>query len=135
MPNRRSFFKVLLGVPVVGGLLYKTSLANKPEKEYFINQFYVAGFQFYYGPELIGKMKVGQELVLRAEPENPHDHYAVELWLGEYKIGHVPRTENKHISRLLRQNFPMVSRIKAIYPDQPTWEQVEIAVWIKNKYE
>jgi len=132
MPNRRSFFKILLGLPVVGGVLYKTALAKSTEKDYFINQFFIAGFQFYAGPEIISQMRPKDVLTLRAEPENPHDHFAVELLYGDIKIGHIPRTENKHISRLLKQNFPMVCRIKMIYPDRPTWEQVEAAVWIRS---
>ncbi|OVE79217.1 hypothetical protein BVY01_03100 [bacterium I07] len=105
-------------------------VAKSKSKEYFVNYFFVAGFQFYDGPKIIARMKVNDEIRLHAEPNNPHDHYAVELYYNDKMIGHIPRSENKYISRLLRQDLNMVCRIQDIRPEAPTWEQVRVSACI-----
>jgi hypothetical protein len=134
MDSRRYFLKKLIGIPIVGVFFTKKAVAASKKDEYFINQFYVAGFQFYEGPGILGEMNVGDELSMKAAPDNPHDHYAVELYFKNSKIGHIPRTDNKHISRLLRQEFPMICRIKNIQANEPTWQQLKVAVWIINEH-
>ena len=133
MDNRRYFLKKLLGFPLVGGFLTRKTISASKKREYFINEFYAAGFQFYEGPEVLRRMNVGDNLQLRAEPENPYDRFAVELLYNDVKIGHVPRTDNKHISRLLRQGFPMLCRIVELKPDEVTWKQVKVGIWILNE--
>jgi len=77
--------------------------AASPGPSYVLNRFSVAGFQFYHGPKLLGCMEPGDALQLCAEPENPYDEFAVRiLWKGGM-LGYVPRSDNRHISRLLQQ--------------------------------
>ena len=130
MADRRFFLKKLLGVPIFGSILFKKVVDQKIEKEYFFDQYFVAGFQYHNGPELLDYMKIGHEISMRAEPKNPYDHYAVELSYDNKKIGYIPRKDNKHISRFLRQDCPLICRIIKIQPDEPTWELLQVAIWI-----
>ena len=66
-----------------------------------MNTFSVAGFQYYQGWEIIHDIREGETVALVPEPDNPHDWYAVEMFKDGVKLGYVPRTDNKHISRLL----------------------------------
>lgn len=102
--------------------------AAAPGTSYVLNRFSVAGFQFYDGLGLTGVMKPGDALQLCAEPENPYDEFAVRiLWKGGM-LGHVPRSDNRHISRLLQQGAPVTGRIIQIRPQAPAWKQLKVEV-------
>ena len=57
----------------------------------------VAGFGFYDGPELIKLMKLGDELSMIPNSDNLYDEYAVELHWKDNLVGHIPRSDNRHI--------------------------------------
>ncbi len=51
----------------------------------------------------------GVELVLRLEPENKHDRNAIGLYLGDDRVGYVPRTQNQIIGNLIKADVPLVA--------------------------
>lgn len=108
----------------------KKLFAKLEKREFLLNKFYIAGFQYYEGPSLAGRFHTGTPLSLRAEPENPYDPFAVEILLGRTKLGYVPRTDNKHISRLLVQNARLTCRVAEVDPDERTWRMVRVEVWM-----
>lgn len=120
--TRRGFFKALALVAIPS-----TGLAHNPPS-YTLNRFYIAGLQYYKGLQILTHMRPGDTLTLRAEPDNIHDHYAVLIHGYGHKLGYVPRTDNRHISRLLRQNAPVSCRISAVHPAAPTWQAVRVEV-------
>lgn len=93
-----------------------------------LNRFHIAGFRYYLGQQLVHRLRVGDELTLVAEPDNPYDANAVEIYWGDAKLGYVPRNENATISRLLPQEAPLLCRIVAVDPDAVPWEMVEVEV-------
>ncbi len=62
---------------------------------------HIAGFTYYDGLEVIDQLTLGTVVVLKSEPENPHDPYAVAVYFGETKLGYVPQAKNSYISQLL----------------------------------
>mgnify|MGYP001158207209 FL=1 len=98
------------------------------KKRYLLNKFSVAGFVFYDGPELIKSMEPGDELVMKPEPENIEDEYAVELYYKDTMIGHIPRSDNRHIFRLLNQGQDLVCTIRQVNPDEETWQMCKVKV-------
>lgn len=44
-------------------------------------------------------------LMLKAEPNNKHDEYAVAVYFGDNKVGYLPRRDNKEISLLLQSGW------------------------------
>ena len=104
-------------------------LFAKPEnRELLLNKFYIAGFQYYDGPDLAGRFHTGMPLTLRAEPTNPYDPFAVEILHGKTKLGYIPRTDNKHISRLLDQGAGLACRVVEANPLESTWRMVRVEV-------
>ena len=54
----------------------------------------LAGFRYHAAAEVWQELRVGDQLELRREPDNPHDANAVSVgWRGR-KLGYVPRREN-----------------------------------------
>ncbi|MHB2149850.1 HIRAN domain-containing protein [Calditrichota bacterium LG25] len=133
MTTRRDLLKRILALPLVGAALSKTLIAGVKEKEIFINQFSVAGFRFYEGEALLPQMKTGQVLQLQLDPENEYDKYAVKIFYKGRHIGFVPRSDNKHICRLLRQKVKLICRIAEIRLDEVPWQQLAVKVWIVTK--
>jgi len=122
---RRSFLKTLLLLLPAG--LSRTAVAA-PQRHYRLNRFSVAGFQYYAGPRLVGRMAAGTALELVAEPDNPHDHYAVRIdWRG-HKLGYVPRSDNHHLSRLLRQGATLNARVLKVDPQAAPWQMLKVEV-------
>ena len=58
------------------------------------SDFHIAGFTYYDGVDVFEKLKIGKELLLKAEPENRYDPEAVAIYYQDKKIGFVPRSEN-----------------------------------------
>ena len=48
--------------------------------------------------------------------------------LGDLKLGYVPRSDNRHLSRLLRQGAALECRIIAVQPKEAPWRGVRVAV-------
>jgi hypothetical protein len=70
----------------------------------------------------------GGQLDLKAEPSNPHDPFAVEIYRGKAKLGYVPRSDNEHISRLPQQGAELECRVVEIDPAVGVWNMVRVQV-------
>ncbi len=131
MPSRREFLQQIPALPILGVLgIREMSAKARQGREVLINQFSIAGFQYYKGPAMLPLMKVGERVSLEAEPTNAHDAFAVKIFYRGRHIGYVPRSDNRHISRLLRNRVPLIGHIAGIQPDAPTWQQVQVRVWL-----
>jgi hypothetical protein len=76
------------------------------------------------------RIQAGDPLRLVAEPTNPHDEFAVEIWRGEHQLGYVPRSDNRHLSRLLRQGATLAGEVWEADPDATVWEMVRARVYL-----
>lgn len=81
------------------------------------------------------KLSPGCPLILLVEPDNPHDPFAVSIYFGETKLGYVPRSDNKHISRLLDQEAILECRVVEINPDAWVWNMVRVEVWMVGYFQ
>ena len=125
--SRKTFLMYLLQFPIFGGIanyLYDF----KPQQHYLLNKFSVAGFFFYEGPTLLETMKLGDTLTMKPNAENFEDEYAVQLHFKDTMIGHIPRSDNKHIFRLIDQGKELVCTIRKIDPDAETWQMCKVKV-------
>ena len=125
--SRKTFLMYLLQFPFVAGFA-KYLYGFEPKKHYLLNKFSVAGFYFYEGTNLLEKMKPGDTLKMKPNAENIEDEYAVELHFKDTMIGHIPRSDNKHIFRLLDQGKELVCTIRKIDPDAETWQMCKVKV-------
>jgi len=125
--SRKTFLIYLLQLPLFGGIA-KYLYGFKPQQRYLLNKFSVAGFYFYKGTELVESIKTGETLTMNLKPTNPHDKYAVELYYKEQMIGHIPRSDNKPIFRLIEQGKELVCTIREIDPDVEAWRMCKVKV-------
>ena len=125
--SRKTFLIYLLQLPLFSG--FAKYLYNfKPEQHYLLNKFSVAGFFFYEGRTLLEKMKPGDTLTMKPNAENIEDEYAVQLHFKDTMIGHIPRSDNKHIFRLIQQGKDLVCTIREMDPDAETWQMCKVKV-------
>ncbi len=90
----------------------------------------LAGFQYHAGKRLWPQMRVGDALVLRREPDNPHDAKAVRVeWRG-HMIGYVPRRENSDVARLLDRGQVLDARIVRLSDVRDPWSRVRFEILI-----
>ena len=62
----------------------------------------VAGFSHWNGFTVLGKLRPGSKLRLKAEFDNPYDPNAVAVYYKKTKIGFVPRRQNYLVAQLIR---------------------------------
>jgi hypothetical protein len=95
---------------------------------------HVAGFSHWYGAEVLSEMRPGDELALKAQPDNPYDPHAVEVYYQDAKIGYVPSGDNGVIAQLLFFGHDDVfsARVSAIRPDQHPEQQVLMTIFITD---
>jgi hypothetical protein len=127
--TRRKFLSFLLATPLAG-LLPKKVAAQHEQQKVLINKFTVAGFQYYKGPKIIGSVRPGDTLELAAEPQNRHDEFAVQILYREKKIGYVPRSDNRHISRLLQEKVRLECTVAEAHPGLQPWEMLQVEVFL-----
>jgi hypothetical protein len=102
--------------------------------DYELERFFIAGFQYHDGPELVEELEAGTELVLIHEKDNPHDPRAVAFHFGSSHLGYIPRQRNRTIAALLDQGAPLRARITQVDPDAGPWHAVEVAVFVTANY-
>ena len=83
---------------------------NRPVKKVHLTNFHIAGFSYWDGPEAFDQLKVGTRLDLVREPDNQFDPYAVAVYLGDFKLGFIPRGENHDISKYLDMGLDDISK-------------------------
>ena len=129
MNTRRAFLGFLAKAPLVPAAVLAARPAQaaiSPEREVLMNDFAIAGFRYYDGATELPRLTVGAKLTLRAEPGNPHDDFAVEIFHGEAKLGYVPRFGNRHISRLLQAAVPLACEVERVDTEAPPWEAIAV---------
>lgn len=125
--SRRGFFGALTALPFALG---QPTQARPTVVKTMVNRFPVAGFQYYQGESVINHLCRGDALTLRAEPTNPYDYYAVEIYADRVKLGYVPRTDNKHLSRMLRDGLTLVCEVDEATPDGSSWDALRVKVFM-----
>lgn len=131
--NRIDFLKqVLLG----GALLFvpKHSSENEPKatREIRLSSPYIAGFQYYKSLELDQMLKENDSLILKREPLNNYDCYAIEVFSGSNKLGYLPREENKVIARMMDQGMTVKAKIIKIKPEEHPYRRVKAEVFYES---
>lgn len=112
--------------------MYKTLIMEdqkKNNRKHYLFNCFVAGVQYYDALEAWAELSVGTELHLEPEPDNRYDRHAVKLMLGDKQIGYIPRSENRHMAKLLNAGWePYDVRIQSIFNERDMAERIEICV-------
>lgn len=99
-----------------------------------IDTFYIAGFQFWDGAEVLGDLKPGMRLELSPEPDNPYDAEAVALRLHGAKLGFIPSDKNAAVSLALFYGHADLYEVvvQQVAPERSPWHQVRVALRIRD---
>jgi hypothetical protein len=90
----------------------------------------LAGFRHYAGETLWQEMKVGDELTLVREPDNPHDSNAVRVEWHGHKLGYLPRAENRAVAAEMDRGAPVAARIAALVQDRNPWKRLRVDIHV-----
>lgn len=91
----------------------------------------LAGWRYYSGPELWSELRVGDELELTREPENPYDANAIAVsWRGR-KLGYLPRRENAALAWGLDRGERLHARIRRLGDSPNRSRRLEIEVFVE----
>ncbi len=106
-------------------------LTPKTQATLLIQSSPLAGSQFHELPDIIDRIRVGDALTLRRQPDNPHDPNAIQvLWQG-HMLGYVPRRENKTVARAMDRDEPLVARVVSLRPDESPWRRLRFEIGIR----
>lgn len=77
---------------------------HKTIKEHLAH-FDIAGFTYYDGTDAFENLKIGTKLQLKIDYDNKFDARAIAIYHNDFKLGYVPRSENRIIYKLLKISF------------------------------
>lgn len=100
-----------------------------------IADFNVAGMRYWDGALVLDELKVGANLTMVVENDNPHDPDAVALYWGNAKLGYIPQESNWFPAQLLRfgHNDVLECRILKVDKEADTWKQVRVGIYVTDK--
>lgn len=100
-----------------------------------ITDFNVAGMRYWDGALVLDELKVGANLTMIVEENNPHDPDAVALYWENTKIGYIPKDSNWLPAQLLRfgHNDVLECRILKVNTEADTWKQVQAGIYVTDK--
>jgi hypothetical protein len=115
--SRRS----ILRSPAIGTALV-TALVTAPKpalpktrREIELLRAFVAGTAYYDAERALPGLREGERLVLRRQPDNPHDAKAIEVFTQSgLKLGYVPRLDNSALTALADDGRKLAARVTAV---------------------
>lgn len=125
--TRKEFFK-LLGLTALMSVL--SNPMSEARESVTIYRCYLRGLQYYSAADIFQRLKLGKDLKLVAEPNNKFDKYAVEVFFQNYKLGYLPRGENKTIARMLHQGIKLSAKITDL-EDNSKYHYMDIGVTVE----
>lgn len=95
----------------------------------------VNGTYYYEARKVYDRIAHNDLLELRLEPENDHDYRAIEVFWQGYKLGYVPRADNKVIYNLMENGAVVEARIrkegsKLLAECEELYEIINFQVWM-----
>lgn len=100
------------------------------QKEIFLFDTYIAGTTHLGDPTVLEKIKTGDKVVFKREPDNRYDDKAIVV-LNEKKekLGYVPEKDNVVFSRLMDAGKMLTGKINEI-KDKHGFIQVAIGIYL-----
>lgn len=130
--KRKSLLHSLLSSLSVrpGHRVYAKTPSSQTPHRLLLQESPLAGFQYHRAAAVWPFLREGEKLLLKREPRNPHDPYAVAVWFKNEHLGYVPRRENRTLARLLDQGIrPETTLIRLLEKENP-WRKIRIRVEI-----
>lgn len=92
--------------------------------------FSIAGFSYYQGVQCFKDLEIGKKLTLVLDKDNKYDPRAVAIYHEEYKLGFVPRSENRIVYKLLTVGLGhcIEARVQSVAPNEHPENQIGVVV-------
>ena len=105
----------------------------KPTDSYYLLHCFIARLQYYAVLEAWKDLKIGDAIALIPEPDNRYDRHAIIVAYGDHKLGYLPRSQNRTVSKILIAGHDTYSaRNQSLYSDNPLYERIEICLNVKS---
>jgi hypothetical protein len=128
--KKKNLFKRIFSLDMSQG---PAKTLRKTERQYFFNEFYIAGYRYYDGETIAESLLEGKPVNFKREPHCIYDTKAVAIYAGRKKLGYIPRKDNTIISTLMDQGVLVNGKIqKRNFDDQPR-KRVKISVFTAFK--
>lgn len=130
---RRRFIQ-LMGISIFAPFLAKKAVAVEPKKKVFLQEVYVAGYQYHQGmtEHVQSSLAVGQELSLMRETDNPYDQNAIAvISVNGFKLGYIPRSDNEIPATIAEQKHALHAVVSEFHPSAPPWERLAIKTYME----
>jgi hypothetical protein len=124
---RRTFLR--LGGMSLFGLTSQTNAFSRNEIK--LTTLKVAGLQYGYWADHM--FDIDEPLVLRREPNNPHDRYAVALYYRGKKAGYIPRTNSRIVASLMDAGEKIEARVRYFDKNKEVYERLWVSLWKQRR--
>lgn len=117
--------------------LMRASMGEKASALPFAEDIYlttvsIAGMCFYDVDTILPNIKEDDALILRRNPKNNHDGYAIEVRTVHGQIiGHIPRSENRVLARLMDAGKRLTGFVKKGDNDA-YWAELSVKILMMN---
>ena len=108
--------------------LNQKTIALPFAKDIFLLETHVAGLNYYEINHLNKPLIIAEPLLLRREPDNPHDALAIMvLTHADQKLGYVTRHRNPILARLMDAGKTLVAEVASLQVGNSTLSSKAIA--------
>lgn len=132
MVGRRKFLKTFSLASLLPLTLAGRNGSRPVSRRIQLIDVFVAGYQYYDGmrEEVAGSLRVGEEVLLKRQPDNQYDENAIEVYtLRGYKLDYLPRSDNTVIAAIADQDIEIGAELSLIDLEAPSWERVAVCVY------
>ncbi|MBK7446976.1 MAG: HIRAN domain-containing protein [Ignavibacteria bacterium] len=127
MIDRTKFLKFL---GLTGFYPARVIIGKKEEKRIYLGDFFIAGFKYYEGEEVINELTEGEELKFKRQKENEYDEKAIEIYSSSgKKLGYIPMDLNFIPANIMDQEIKIAGNISEIDHDAESWEKVIVSIY------
>lgn len=104
------------------------------EPSKIIDSFFIAGFPYHDGADVLNSLEVGTKLDLVPEFDNPYDPNAIAIKFKGTHLGYVPRAKNALLAQLIFFGHANVVRCKVVQRNKSAdpHEQVRVKLYFKD---
>lgn len=130
--QRRQFFSILSKTSLLALTLNPTLQAQAKKQgadQLEVLNTQINGMYYYQIQEIATQLKVGQKIRLKAEPTNKFDTNAIEVYYHNYKLGYIPKMNNRSLFAMLKQPYRVSAYISHLDPKNMPYHGLEIKVY------
>ena len=91
----------------------------------------LAGFRYHDAARLWDELRTGDALTLVREPHNVHDYNAVRVEWRTYKLGYIPRSENRAVAYHMDRGGIVEARISKLQAHRNPRQRIEFEVLVR----